>query len=298
MRKIGELKNEKDALNLWSYLKTENIETTLEKEEDKSWSIWVSEEDKVKVAQKELSEFVANPENKKYISVNKSVDLQSQVEENRTSTNKNSRFKEHNLRDRWSTRVKSPGTYTLSLIFTCIGVFLISGMGKNTEIVGQFFISEKFNGELTEFLSGQFWRIFTPIFLHFHIFHILFNMLWLFDLGSKIERNKGAKHFISFVLVVAAASNLTQYFISGPAFGGMSGVVYALFGYVWIKSKLDPGDGFYIDSFSSMFVFGWFFLCLTGSMGSIANWAHASGLIIGLGWGYLSALKWNWGSNK
>ena len=65
MRKIGELKNEKDALNLWSYLKTENIETTLEKEEDKSWSIWVSEEDKVKVAQKELSEFVANPENKK-----------------------------------------------------------------------------------------------------------------------------------------------------------------------------------------------------------------------------------------
>ena len=69
MRKIGELKNEKDALNLWSYLKTENIETTLEKEEDKSWSIWVSEEDKVKVAQKELSEFVANPENKKYISI-------------------------------------------------------------------------------------------------------------------------------------------------------------------------------------------------------------------------------------
>ena len=121
MRKIGELKNEKDALNLWSYLKTENIETTLE-EEDKSWSIWVSEEDKVKVAQKELSEFVANPENKKYISVNKSVDLQSQVEENRTSTNKNSRFKEHNL-ETVGLRGKSPGTYTLSLIFTCIGVF-------------------------------------------------------------------------------------------------------------------------------------------------------------------------------
>ena len=52
------------------------------------------------------------------------------------------------------------------------------------------------------------------------------------------------------------------------------------------------------DERSLLFVFGWFFLCLTGSMGSIANWAHASGLIIGLGWGYLSALKWNWGSNK
>ena len=64
----------------------------------------------------------------------------------------------------------------------------------------------------------------------------------------------------------------------------MSGVVYGLFGYVWIKSKLDPGDGFQIDPTIAMIMFVFFVICFTGIFGGVANWAHAGGLVVaGLG---------------
>ena len=171
-------------------------------------------------------------------------------------------------------------------------------MGKNTQIIGPFFISEEINGGLDEIISGQLWRLITPIFLHFNLLHILFNCMWLHSLGSQIEKKKGTKFFITFILCTAIVSNLSQFLITGPAFGGMSGVVYGLFGYVWIKSRLDPGDGFYIDPVIAMIMLGFFLVCFTGAFGGVANWAHAGGLIVGLGWGYGSAFKWNLGGKK
>ena len=44
------------------------------------------------------------------------------------------------------------------------------------------------------------------------------------------------------VLVIAALSNLGQYFVSGPNFCGISGVVYGLFGYIWMKGRFDPAS--------------------------------------------------------
>ena len=120
-------------------------------------------------------------------------------------------------------------------------------------------------------------------------------MWWLYDLGTQIEYRKGSKFFLTFVILLAITSNLAQFFASGPNFGGMSGVVYGLFGYVWIKCKLDPGDGFRLDPTVAIIMFGFFFLCFTGVFGNIANLAHAGGLALGIAWGYASALKWNRG---
>ena len=183
--------------------------------------------------------------------------------------------------------------FPLPLIITSAAVFLLTDMGNN-KIIEKFLISAKPTG-LSEIFSGQFWRLFTPLFVHYSFIHILFNMFWLHDLGSQIERLKGSKFFITFALTLALFSNLLQFLMSGPSFGGMSGVVYGLFGYVWIKCRLDPGDGFRIDPVIANIMFAWFLLCFTGIVGSIANWAHAGGLLLGLAWGYGSALRWNRG---
>ena len=171
MRLIGSFNTEKHALRFWSYIKKQGIESSLEKADspkEVNWEVWIAEEDQVDSAFSFLSEFQADPEDQKY-------EVSSQIEKDAKTKNpsRNRGFREFNLRDKWQRTERSAGTMTLSLIITCVAVFLLSGMGKNTELVGGFFISEKVDGQLSEFLNGEIWRVFTPIFLHFNFLHIL-----------------------------------------------------------------------------------------------------------------------------
>jgi GlpG protein len=148
---------------------------------------------------------------------------------------------------------------------------------------------------LPEVRRGEIWRLFTPSIIHLGFLHIIFNMLWLRDLGSMIEARQGALTLAVLVLVFAVLSNFGQYYVSGPGFGGMSGVVYGLLGYIWIRGKMDPGSGLFLHPSTVNMMLIWFVLCYTGLLGplvgGIANTTHAVGLAAGISWGYLSSLQ-------
>jgi GlpG protein len=167
-------------------------------------------------------------------------------------------------------------------------------LGTNTDVVAYFLIATHVGGPdgapWEEIAGGQVWRLITPIFLHFGIMHLLFNMLWLKDLGTAIERVMGARTLVALVVVSGLLGNIGQWVWKGPFFGGMSGVVYALFGYVWMKAKFDPVPRFRVDSQMVMWMIGWFLLCaLTNLVGPVANMAHGVGLAVGVIWGFISA---------
>ncbi|PYK98399.1 MAG: hypothetical protein DME19_12705, partial [Verrucomicrobia bacterium] len=103
-------------------------------------------------------------------------------------------------------------------------------------------------GGLPEIRHGELWRLVTPIFLHGGLMHILFNMLCLSDFGTMIERRQNTRVLTALVLVIAALSNLGQYLWQGPDFGGMSGVVYGLIGYIWMRGKFDPNSSLFLHS--------------------------------------------------
>lgn len=141
--------------------------------------------------------------------------------------------------------------------------------------------------------NGEYWRLVTPIFLHFGLFHIAFNGLWLWELGRRIEPLTGSLQMTVSVLLMAIASNLGQYLWSGPSlFGGMSGVVYGLLGYIWVRHKIAPRPILAIPKGLLGFMLFWLFLGMSGFIdffmtGSIANAAHAIGLVTGMllgGW--------------
>ena len=79
-------------------------------------------------------------EAKKFISIASNTVAKTKDTENEQKhpKRKSQGFKEYNLRERWGSRDRSPGVLTLSLIITCVAVFLLSGLGKNTELVGKF----------------------------------------------------------------------------------------------------------------------------------------------------------------
>ena len=116
-------------------------------------------------------------------------------------------------------------------------------------------------------VNGEYWRLVTPIFLHFGVFHLAFNGLWLWELGRRIEPLTGSVHMSVVALLMAIASNLGQYLWSGPSlFGGMSGVVYGLLGYVWIRHKVDPRPVLEIPAGLLGFMLFWLLLGMSGFM--------------------------------
>ena len=115
-------------------------------------------------------------------------------------------------------------------------------------------------------------------------------MLWLRDLGSMVEGRQSSWLLVVLVGVIAAVSNFAQFVVIGYSFGGMSGVVYGLVGYIWIRGKYDPGSGLYLHPTTVTMMIIWFFVCLVGFM-PIANTAHGVGLLMGMAWGFISSLR-------
>ena len=79
-----------------------------------------------------------------------------------------------------------------------------------------------------------------------------------------------------------------QFFISGPSiFGGMSGVVYALMGFIWAGNALRKNWMEPLPPAVMAFMLIWLLVGLVGALevlgaGAIANGAHLGGLVIGV----------------
>ncbi len=143
---------------------------------------------------------------------------------------------------------------------------------------------------------GQVWRLWTPMLIHFGLIHITFNLLWLWEIGRRIELRQGSARLINIVMISALVSNGVQHLMSGEVlFGGMSGVVYGLLGYALVWSRLRPAQSFGLPNGIYVFMLIWLALGFSGlidvlGFGSIANGAHLGGLVAGAGVGLIAVL--------
>lgn len=134
-------------------------------------------------------------------------------------------------------------------------------------------------------MRGEIWRLWTPMFIHYGFFHLVFNMSWVLTLGPQIERNHGFATMLALVLVSQLAGAIPQYYATGPGFGGMSGVVYGLFGFVWMHARFGASRRYVISDREAVLSIVWLVACGSGMFGPIANLGHAGGLVVGLAMG-------------
>lgn len=144
--------------------------------------------------------------------------------------------------------------------------------------------------------SGQVWRLMTPAFLHFGLMHLIFNLMWVWYFGRQIELLQGSKTMLALLLVAGIGANLAQYATGTVLFGGMSGVVYALLGHVWLVSRKRPQSGFFVPHMLVVFMLGWMVFTMTSlaehvGFGNVANEAHLGGLLVGLATGWYHCAK-------
>lgn len=178
--------------------------------------------------------------------------------------------------------VKAP--FTSVVFILCVAVYLLSLFGLFAPIA-QHLLMQPFS-ILSQ--NHEWWRLLGPAFIHFSALHIIFNLLWWGMLGAKIERTLGMSMLLIVFLVSATISNAAQALFSDPVqgnlflFGGLSGVVYAVMGFVWWLGWLRPSWGLSLPNSIVGFMLVWLVLGYADILWvNMANAAHTAGLISG-----------------
>jgi len=332
MRLIGELDDDHQAQLFASYLLTNGIESQVDLGGDKKSEIWAKDEDQLQEALRELELFKANPADSKYANSVQQAKVIAKEEEK-----KRQRIRKKIVHVGAGKMSRRP-PLTLILIGICVVVALATDFGgpktppdhpvyralefvsvgppDSVELATQY-RADDLPLRLASISRGQIWRTVTPILIHFGLMHILFNMYMFFQFGNLIENRYGTWKFGLLVLATAILSNMVQCLVpaslggSAPGLvegshvlitrlGGMSGVVYGLFGFAWMKSTYDRSFGFRISQSTVIILVVWLFLCMVPpellrntigfSMGNVANWAHGVGLAVGMAIGYATTM--------
>ncbi|MDN3555454.1 rhomboid family intramembrane serine protease [Halomonas maura] len=187
---------------------------------------------------------------------------------------------------------------TATALALCLAVFAVMGVFGDLVIAALTIVpvgvvkGQLVFGSLAETLaSGQVWRLLSPAVLHFGWMHLIFNMLWLWFFGRQVESLHGRGRMLTLLLAAGIGGNLAQYATGTVLFGGMSGVDFALLGYVWLMSRRRPADGFFVPQMLVVFMLGWMVFTMTDvaavvGFGNVANEAHVGGLVVGLALGW------------
>lgn len=325
MRLLGEIESSDQTTRLVAWLITQGIKVKVEPTvgDDESYEIWVRDEDLLEQAKTEFADFQADPAADKYDQAIKEADAIAREE-----ALQRKRMQKKIVKVQGG-QVERKTPLTVLLIVLCAIVFLMTDLGESHDNVAYRalqFVSiappvpnellsaspDDLGVRLASIKKGELWRLVTPIFIHYGVTHILFNMYMFYQFGRMIENRYGTLNLGLLVLATAIISNLAQctvpmgvggsapgltqgqYFLSG--LGGMSGVVYGLFGFIWIRSRVDFSSGMFMPQGTITILLVWLFFCMTplyGQVmgGSVANWAHGIGLLVGMAVGYWPAIK-------
>ncbi|MGL4726292.1 MAG: rhomboid family intramembrane serine protease GlpG [Scandinavium sp.] len=262
MLMITSFTNPRVAQAFVDYMATQGVILTIQ--QHTHTDVWLADESQAARVQNELARFLENPADPRYLAAS----WQS------GHTNSGLHYRRFPF---LATLKSNAGPLTWLIACVCILVFIAMN------VMGDQAVMTWLAWPYDASLQFELWRYFTHAFMHFSLMHILFNLLWWWYLGGMIEKRIGSGKLLVITVISALLSGFIQHKFSGPWFGGLSGVVYALMGYAWLRGERDPQSGIFLQRgliiFSLLWlVAGWF--NLFGM--SIANGAHVTGLVVGL----------------
>ncbi|WP_223952574.1 rhomboid family intramembrane serine protease GlpG [Aeromonas caviae] len=258
------------AQALVDYLATLGISCELTQSE-LSVSVWLADERRLAQAQQEVKRFLSEPNHPRYMEASwQSGHADARIDYSKGMTDPVTDF------------LHQAGPLTLVVIIACLAIYALNAIGL------PIFDELAFHPTLAQFTDWQAWRYVTPAFIHFSVLHLVFNLLWWWYLGGQIEQRLDSGKLFILLIVGAALPNIAEFFASGPRFGGLSGVVYALLGYSWLRARLQPDCGLAMPPALMGFMLVWLVLGFLDMLGTpTANMAHLVGLLVGLAQGWL-----------
>jgi GlpG protein len=299
LRQIGTVPRSLDARAFADYLLALGMKTRID-DRPEGWDVWIYNEDHFQQARDELQAYLRQPDDPRYRQATQTAEA---IRRNEKQLEKKFRKNYRDASDLWGFPGFRQRPLTTILFASCVIIFIwqnlppgsLRNIPSGPQLTNRLHFSSytwDAQGQIRDFglgdiEHGEIWRLVTPALMHGSPLHILFNLLWLRILGTMIEVRRGTFRLAILVLVAAAASNYGQYMWMermgepGP-FWGLSGVIYALFGYVWMKGLYQPEQRLGIDQNNVNLMLIWLVLCMTGVLGRIGNAAHVVGLVVGV----------------
>lgn len=173
--------------------------------------------------------------------------------------------------------VKCTATYILIIINILVLTLMeMNGGSQDTEVL------IRFGAVVPELIiyGHEFYRLFTAMFIHIGIIHLLANLLSLYILGSRAEKYFGSGLFLVIYFLSGAGASAASVLFTGSVSAGASGAIFGIMGSMLVYSIMSGksfGDfsGYFILMFSLVNIGAGF------AVDGIDNAGHIGGFIVG-----------------
>lgn len=191
-------------------------------------------------------------------------------------------------------KVMNPGSSNLYITYGIIAINVLMFVAMVVDGAGIMELNPlvhiKWGSNFTALtLTGDWWRLFTSVFIHFGVIHILMNMYALFMISVYLEPMLGKIKFITAYLCTGVFAGLVSlwWHKEGTNSAGASGAIFGMYGVflALLTTKLIP-QAMRKGLLQSIGVFVVFNL-IYGMKGGVDNSAHVGGLVSGFIIGYL-----------
>jgi rhomboid protease GluP len=181
---------------------------------------------------------------------------------------------------------------TWVLLAAIIVVFVLeTAAGGSTELE----VLVRMGAKVTPLIvAGQYWRLFTAMFLHIGIFHLLFNAYALFAIGTELERIYGPLRFALIYILSGLMGSLASYAFSWTLSAGASGAIFGVIGalaafFLLHRERLGAWGRARLGNIAFLIAINLF---LGFTRPGIDNLGHIGGLIAGLALGWALAPRY------
>jgi rhomboid protease GluP len=178
--------------------------------------------------------------------------------------------------------------YVVSLVLDPRGALAPRGLFDIFSPTGRALETLGMTGSVA-WMEGRWWTLLTAIYLHGGVLHILFNVLWIRQLGPAVEELYGPARLVVIFTVSGAAGFVVSNSIGVPFTIGASGAIFGLLGAIVAFGRKRGGvfGQMVLRQYGQwalvLFVFGFF-------MPGVNNWAHAGGFAGGFASGLVLSL--------
>jgi len=183
----------------------------------------------------------------------------------------------------------------VTLILTAIAVAIELVCQFNPPMRGAYY-QDYHLGIMSPIWQGELWRPLTTSILHGSLLHAAVNAYWIIIFGPALESRFGSYRMLGLIVLLSFVSMLPQFIVTNYNVSvseqipivGLSGIVYGLFGILWVGRRFQPELRQVCSDQTVQFLLFWFLFCIVATQLNllpVANIAHGAGLAFGVIYG-------------